>query len=273
MLEAITAHKQAELERDRASRPLVELQAAAQDAPAPRPFAQAIRRGQAIRLIAEVKRASPSRGVIRPDFDPADIARQYAAARVDALSVLTDATYFMGRLDHLSAARKSAALPVLRKDFTLDPYHVWQARAAGADAVLLIAAILSDGLLRELSELAARLGMAALVEVHDEQELERALAAEAEIIGINNRDLRTFHTSLGTTLRLRPGIPDGRVVVSESGIQSRADVRQLEAARVDAMLVGEALMRSRDIGATIAALTGRPPTDADSRESVRHHEH
>jgi len=256
ILDTIVAHKRVELERDKSAFPLRELEARLPDLPATRPFADALRRRPGIHLIAEVKKASPSKGVLRVDFDPVAIAQEYETAGADAISVLTDERFFQGSLSALQAVRSCVGCPILRKDFTLDVYHLYQARVAGADAVLLIVGILSDDALRELVERAASLDLACLVEVHDEEELERALRANARIVGVNNRDLKTFATNLETTFRLRPKIPHDVLCVSESGIESREDVLRLERAGVDAMLVGESLMRSPDVGAKVRALLG-----------------
>jgi indole-3-glycerol phosphate synthase len=256
ILDTIVAHKRVELERDRRTVPLRDLQAQVRDLPATRPFADALRRRNGIHLIAEVKRASPSKGVIRADFDPVTIAGEYAAAGADAVSVLTDERFFQGSLDALRAVRLRVDRPLLRKDFALDAYHLYQARVAGADAVLLIVAILTDDTLRMLSETASALNLACLVEVHDEFELERALNAGARIVGVNNRDLKTFVTTLETTFRLRSQVPNGVLCVSESGIASREDAERLERAGVDAMLVGESLMRSGDIKGKVRELLG-----------------
>lgn len=205
-------------------------------------------------IVAEMKKASPSRGVLAETFDPASIARMYAAGGASALSVLTDAEFFHGSLADLEAARAAVSVPVLRKDFTIDELHVIEAAAHGADAILLIAAILDVAEMRRFRELAARYKMAALVEVHNEAELGAALEAGAEIVGVNNRDLNTFEVSLDTSLRLASRIPDGVVKVSESGIHSRADVVRLAAAGYDAFLVGEHLMKSADPAAALRAL-------------------
>jgi indole-3-glycerol phosphate synthase len=197
-------------------------------------------------IIAEIKKASPSKGLLAADFDPPRIARAYEAGGAAALSVLTDEQYFQGSLRDLGAAREAVGLPVLRKDFTLEPYHVLEAAAHGADAILLIAAILETSQIRGLCELAAEYGMAALVEVHDEAELDRALAASPSIVGVNNRDLRTFKVGLETSLQLAGRIPSGIVKVSESGIHSAEDVRTLRAAGFEGFLVGEHLMASGD---------------------------
>ncbi len=209
-----------------------------------------------ISLIAEVKKASPSAGLIRADFDPVALARAYQAAGARAVSVITDAKFFQGSLDYLAAVQGAVPLPLLRKDFLIDPYQVYESRLKGASAVLLIAAALDAPQLAGLRALAGTLGMDSLVEVHDEPELDKALKAGAGIVGINNRDLRTFTVSLETTLRLRPLVPAGVVVVSESGIRCREDVLRLEEAGVDAVLVGETLMRSADVGAKVRELLG-----------------
>lgn len=266
ILERILAAKAEEVARARGAVPLAEVRAAAAAAPPPRDFAAALARPRhlgdhpgavPVAVIAEVKRASPSRGVIRRDFDPVAIARAYARAGASAISVLTDAPFFQGHLDHLRAIRQAVDLPLLRKDFILDPYQVYEARAAGADAVLLIAAALGDaGRIQALRELAEDLGMAALVEVHTPAELEAALAAGARIVGINNRDLRTFETRLETTLELAGQVPPEVLLVSESGIRTPEDCRRVAAAGARAVLVGEQLMRQPDPGAALLELVG-----------------
>jgi indole-3-glycerol phosphate synthase len=208
------------------------------------------------RVIAELKRRSPSKGEIRADFDPAALAKAYAEAGAAALSVLTDERFFGGHLDFLRIARGAAPVPILRKDFVIDPYQIDEARAAGADAVLLIVAALPPARLRELHAHARGLGLDALVEVHDEGELRTALEVGASIVGVNNRDLRTFHTDLATTERLAPLVPPGVVLVAESGIFRAEDVRRLEAAGAHACLVGESLMREADVGAALRRLRG-----------------
>jgi len=259
VLACIVETKRAELDKARGEAPLAAWVDSLADLPPARDFAGALKRGPAdpIRVIAEVKKASPSKGVIRADFDPVAIARAYASGGAAALSVLTDRDYFQGSLDYLDSVRKAVDLPLLRKDFTIDPYHVYEARRHGADAVLLIAAVLDDGELSDLLALADRLGMAALVEAHTEAELERGLKAGARIVGINNRDLATFDTTLETTYRLLAGIPADVAKVSESGIETREQVARLEAAGLDAVLVGESLMRRPDVGAALSALLGR----------------
>lgn len=219
----------------------------------PRDLVSALRR-PGVSLIAEVKRASPSKGLLCPDLDPGALAREYEAGGASAISVLTDERFFQGSLDDLRAVRQSVDLPVLRKDFVLDPYQVYEARTAGADAVLVIVAVLDDDTLSSLYRLVRALGMAALVEVHDEAELGRALAIEPRIIGVNNRDLRTFDVDLETTARLRALVPDDVVLVAESGIHTPADVARLAAMGADAMLVGEALVRAEDTRAKVREL-------------------
>ncbi|HXG51065.1 MAG TPA: indole-3-glycerol phosphate synthase TrpC [candidate division Zixibacteria bacterium] len=210
--------------------------------------------GKGRRIIAEVKRASPSKGVIRADFDPAAIAAQYARHGASAISVLTEERFFQGSLASLEQVRRGVEVPVLRKDFIVDPYQLVEARSFGADAVLLIAAILEEGALRELREQARELALAALVEVHDERELESALKAGAELVGINNRDLRTFEVSLSTTERLAPLVPSGVTAVCESGIDSLEQIRRVEALGIRCFLVGESLMRASSPGEKLKEL-------------------
>ena len=205
-------------------------------------------------VIAEVKKASPSRGVLRADFVAADIAQSYAEHGAACLSVLTDQQFFQGSVDHLKQARASCQLPVLRKDFLVDPYQVYESRAMGADAVLLIAACLDDAQMRDMEAIARSLFMSVLVEVHDAQELERALRLKTRLIGINNRNLRTFEVSLDTTLALKAQLPADRLLVTESGILVREDVLRMNDAGVHAFLVGEAFMRADDPGAALAAM-------------------
>ncbi len=257
ILDKITAVKRDEIARakEAKSQAIVEREAAA--APSPRGFFSALASGKPIKLIAEVKKASPSKGVIRADFEPVAIARTYAEHGASCLSVLTDEQFFQGSLDYLQAVRAAVDLPVLRKDFILDPYQVYEARAAGADAVLLIAECLDDCGLRSLHRLIVDLGMAPLVELYEPSNLQRVFDAGATLIGVNNRNLHTFEVDLEHSIRLRKSVPGECVFVSESGIGSRADVERLEAAGVDAILVGESLMRQPDIGAAVDALLGR----------------
>jgi indole-3-glycerol phosphate synthase len=256
ILDEIVRHKRAELAERQAAMPLRALETRCATLPAPRDFERALApvAGRA-RLIAEVKKASPSRGVLKADLDPVALASTYARHGADAISVLTDAKYFRGSLDDLAAVRAAVDTPILRKDFTLDEYQLWEARAAGADAVLLIVAILEPARLRDLAAAAKGLGLAALVEVHTEAELETALGAAPRIIGINNRDLATFETRLETTLALLPRIPPGPIVVSESGFFTGRDVRRVIDAGAHAVLVGEGLVRAADAGAKVRELT------------------
>jgi indole-3-glycerol phosphate synthase len=207
-------------------------------------------------VIAEIKKASPSKGVLRADFIPADIAQSYAEHGAACLSVLTDQQFFSGQIDYLKQARASCQLPVLRKDFMVDPYQVYEARAIGADCILLIAACLDDAQMVDLEAIAASLDMAVLVEVHDRAELNRALRLKTPLLGINNRNLRTFEVTLDTTLAMLPDVPADRLLVTESGILSREDVKRMRDANVNAFLVGEAFMRAPDPGAALAALFG-----------------
>lgn len=258
ILEKIIAWKRRELEQRKDLRPLAHLERGIAGLPPCRPLAKALRNPGKITLIAEIKGRSPSKGVIRKFFSPADIARVYAEAGAAAVSVLTEEKFFGGRLDFLPAVRRVTDLPLLRKDFIIDSYQLLESRFYGSDAVLLIAAILTNRELKEYGRLAGELGMSALVEVHNRAELERALESGAAIIGINNRDLRTFRTDLNVTFNLRPLIKDpGVVVVSESGIEERAQMAALQECRVDSALVGEALMRSADVGKKVRELIGR----------------
>ena len=256
ILDTIIEHKRKELQIEQEQIPLGTLKSKLADLPSTKDFKLAIAQPDSINLIAEVKKKSPSKGIIREDFDPVSIAKIYAENGAAAISVLTDVRFFSGSLDFLSIIREEVDVPLLRKDFTIDPYHIYQARVAGADAVLLIVAVLSRDQLREFVDIATSLSMSSLVEVHTKAELDIALDIGAEIIGINNRDLRTFNTDLATTYKLRETIPSGRVVVSESGIYTRADVESLREAGIDAILVGESLMRSQDIGEKVRELIG-----------------
>ncbi|MBI5781899.1 MAG: indole-3-glycerol phosphate synthase TrpC [Rhodocyclales bacterium] len=260
VLQRILARKRAEVAAARAAKSQAELEAAARarlERDPPRGFVAAIERRLAAgepAVIAEIKKASPSKGVIRPEFDPAAIARAYEAAGAACLSVLTDREFFQGAPEYLAAARAACALPALRKDFLVDEWQVWEACAIGADALLLIVAALEDAALRELAQLAHELGLDVLVEVHDAAELERALELPVRLVGINNRDLRTFAVSLETTWALLPRIPSDRIVVTESGIGTPADVAAMRARGVQTFLVGEAFMRAPDPGAALRAL-------------------
>ena len=255
ILDEILASKRDELDRARARLAPEALHRMALDVSEPtRGFRRALRESPAPRIVAEIKRRSPSRGEIRADFDPVSCARAYEEAGAAAISVLTDEPYFGGHLDFLESVRGAVSLPLLRKDFTVDAYQLDEARVRGADAVLLIAAALDADELAALRQHALELSLDALVEVHDEAELDAALSAGADLIGINNRDLRTFETDLGVTERLAPRIPDGTVVVGESGVSSSEDVARLSVAGVDAFLVGESLMQQDDIGLALRRL-------------------
>jgi indole-3-glycerol phosphate synthase len=256
ILERILEVKRAEIAAARERSPLAEVEARARSAPAVRDFVAALRAKQPA-VIAEIKKASPSRGVLRADFEPAAIARSYETGGAACISVLTDRQFFQGDLDHLAAARGACSLPALRKDFVIEPYQVYESRAAGADCILLIAACLAKEKMLELESVAQRLGMAVLVEVHDAQELESALALKTPLLGINNRNLKSFETRLETTLDLLPRVPRARMVVTESGILSPADVERMRVAGVGCFLVGEAFMRSPDPGVALAHLFGR----------------
>jgi indole-3-glycerol phosphate synthase len=253
-LDKIVAEKLKEVERRQKAFPLPELRAAIMERPAPLDLAAAIS-GENLRLIAEVKRASPSRGVIRADLDPVKLASSYARGGAAAISVLTESRYFGGSREDLEAIKRALpGIPLLRKDFILKPYQVFESCAWGADAMLLIVVILDDNELEELLSLSHALGMQCLVEVHNRNELERALACDARIIGINNRDLDTMTVDINITRQLRPPIPRGRIVVSESGIKGRDEVQKLKEWKVNAMLVGEALVTADDVAAKIKEL-------------------
>jgi indole-3-glycerol phosphate synthase len=258
ILQRIVEVKRAEVAERQRQTPLSVLSQRLADAPFVRPFAKALKRRphERLHLIAELKKASPSKGVFRSDFDPEALLCAYENSPASALSILTDEPFFQGSLDALRLARRRTTKPLLRKDFLIDAYQLYEARVNGADAVLLIVAALTKEALRDLLALARELGMDALVEVHTEVELETALSVGATLIGINNRNLQTFAVDLATTLRLRPLIPDGCVVVSESGIETREQVRVLEEAGIDAILVGETLVRSPDPIAKAKELLG-----------------
>jgi indole-3-glycerol phosphate synthase len=254
VLVAILERTRERVAEARRQRPLAELRAAARQAPAARSFASALERAGRVNVIAEHKRRSPSRGAIREDLAPGDVAHRYEQAGAAALSVLTDEEFFGGRLEHLAEARARVGLPVLRKDFVVDAWQIWEARAAGADAVLLIVAALDDAALQGLLAVAGEAGIDALVEVHDGRELERALGAGARIVGVNNRDLTTLAVTLETALSLASAIPKDVVAVAESGIRSGRDVRVLREAGFAAFLVGEHLMSAPDPGAALRQL-------------------
>lgn len=259
ILDQIVAVKRTELAQALERRSLASVREDAESRVLTRDFEAALRlRIEARRnaVIAEIKKASPSKGVIRADFEPADIAQSYAEHGAACLSVLTDRQFFQGAVDYLKQARASCPLPVLRKDFLIDPYQVYESRVMGADAILLIAACLDDAQLRDMEAVAQGLYMAVLVEVHDAAELERALRLRTPLVGINNRDLRTFAVSLDTTLALKASVPDDRLLITESGITSRADVQRMNAAGVHGFLVGEAFMRAAEPGVAMAQCMG-----------------
>ena len=257
ILQRIVAVKQEEVQQARRVRSLADLHSDVAQAPPVRGFAAALQARVAAgqpAVIAEVKKASPSKGVLREHFVPADIARSYETGGAACLSVLTDVQFFQGSTAYLQQARAACSVPVLRKDFIIDPYQVVEARAMGADCILLIAACLDDAQMSELEACALELGLDVLVEVHDAPELERALRLKTPLVGVNNRNLRTFAVSLDTTLELRDRIPAGRLLVTESGILSREDVRRMRAAGVHAFLVGEAFMRAPEPGVALQGL-------------------
>ena len=261
ILEKILAVKRGEVAAAKKKRPLASLRGDADKAGKPRDFIGALRSNISAGMpavIAEIKKASPSRGVLRADFDPVAIARSYARYGAACLSVLTDAKFFQGSRDYLIQARETSGLPVLRKDFIVDPYQIYEARAMGADGILLIVAALDQKEMVELERIALGLGMAVLVEVHDSLELDRALGLRTPLLGINNRNLRTFETRLETTLSLLDSIPRERLIVTESGILAPADVERMRSAGVEAFLVGEAFMRAPDPGEALARLFRLP---------------
>jgi len=257
ILSRIGAYKREEIARVKRAYPQTELEMRARSASSPRGFVAAIKRqianGQ-FALIAEIKKASPSQGLIRAEFDPEALARAYEAGGATCLSILTDDPSFQGKLEFLELARGSTQLPVLRKDFMYDPYQVLEARAWGADCILIIMAAVEDQLARDLEDVAVAFGMDALLEVHEERELERALGLRSRLIGINNRDLKTFETSIATSKKLGALVPADRICVSESGIFSNADLHELSTVGISTFLVGESLMRASDVAAATRAL-------------------
>lgn len=256
ILQKIVAAKKKEVEKAIRERPLRDLMKKADAAPPARDFIEPLRAGPPIRLIAEVKKASPSKGVIRPDFDPVALATAYEEAGASCISVLTDVDFFQGSLDYLRDVSAAVNIPVLRKDFIVHPYQIFEARVAGADAVLLIAECLNRQELRGLYQLVRELGMLALVELHDPHNLDNVLNTGTELIGVNNRDLNSFEVDLNRTLKLRQQIPADKVVVGESGILTHQDSMTLQQAGVQAMLVGESLMRQPDVGQAVRCLLG-----------------
>ncbi len=259
ILQEILKHKKEELAQTKSSLPLKEVKARLKDIPPAKSFKSAIKREQnkPIKLIAEIKKASPSKGIIRPDFNLSVIASIYNSKDVDAISVLTEERFFQGHLEHLNKVRELSWKPLLRKDFIFDEYQVYESRANGADAILLIAAALDRSQLIDLYGLSKELSLACLTEVHSLKELDTALFSDVDIIGINNRDLNTLKIDLNTTLNLLRDLPDNKIIVSESGINTRNDVEAFESTRVDAVLVGTVIMKTKDIGDKIDELMGK----------------
>ncbi|HCB90899.1 MAG TPA: indole-3-glycerol phosphate synthase TrpC [Ruminococcaceae bacterium] len=255
ILDEIAANRKIQLRREMDGSPFWKVKKAAERADAPKNFKAALQK-RGLSVIAEVKKASPSKGLICRDFHPGEIASRYESAGADALSVLTEETYFQGSSKVLRKVRETVPLPILRKDFILSPYQIYEARAIGADAILLIAAMLETKTLKEYKKIADSLGLASLMEAHNEEELEKVLAAGAEIVGINNRDLRTFRVDIGTFTRLAKLVPRRCILVSESGVKSRGDMETAARSGADAVLIGETLMRSGNPSATLRELRG-----------------
>lgn len=262
ILDRIVSDKKKELEDVKAKLPLTELKSRTRDVWPTHDFAAALIDADRVTVIAEVKKASPSKGIIRVDFDPVAIARTYERCGASAISVLTEKRYFMGELGYLRSIRREVDIPLLRKDFIFDEYQVYEARANGADAFLLIASILEPNMLKELYGLGRDLGLEVLAEVHDEEDLDKVLDCGFKVVGINNRDLKSFKVDIKTTARLIRDIPYDRVIVSESGISTVKDMEYLKRSGADAALIGEAIMRERDYGAKLRELTGRKSIDS-----------
>jgi indole-3-glycerol phosphate synthase len=256
ILKDILKHKKEEIKERKSSLPLHEIKAQIKDLPSPKPFKPAVKRfeGSSIKLIAEIKKASPTKGVLRPDFNIKDIASTYEQKNTSALSILTDERFFQGSVEHLVEVRQLTTKPLLRKDFIIDEYQIYESRFYNADAILLITTALDRHQLADFQELAKELSLESLVEIHTGRELEKALYSGAEIIGINNRDLNTMKVNLKTTIELSEEIPESVIVISESGIHSRQDIKMLEPLHIDAVLVGTSLMEAKDIGKKIDEL-------------------
>ena len=254
ILNKIIENKRSEVEKAKRCTSIDFLKSGMSNLDSTKGFYESIRPDGSTKVIAEIKRASPSKGVLRADFDPVGISKSYSKGGASAISVLTDSRFFKGSLDHLRNVRSAVGLPLLRKDFIIDPYQVYESRFYGADAILLIVAALDSAILRELLELAHSLEIDAIVEIHDERELDEAIEAGGKIIGINNRDLKTFDVSLETSIRLCKLIPKGKIIVSESGIGSQDDIKRLKSAGISVLLIGETFMRARDPGEELRKL-------------------